>query len=95
MSEEQFIIAMFSLISAVGLSLAIILGTVGRALGRRIEGRTAADPKQIAMLEDLVARVEDMTELRREVGELQERVDFAERLLAQRPDVIPLPGRKA
>ena len=95
MSEEQFIIAMFSLISAVGLSLAIILGPVGRALGRRIEGRSAADPKQIAMLEDLVTRVEDMTELRREVGELQERVDFAERLLAQRPDVIPLPGRKA
>jgi hypothetical protein len=95
MSEEQFIIAMFSLVSIVGLSLAIILGPVGRALGRRIEGRSAADPKQIAMLEDLVTRVEDMTELRREVGELQERVDFAERLLAQRPDVIPLPGRKA
>jgi hypothetical protein len=95
MSEEQFIIAMFSLVSIVGLSLAIILGPVGRALGRRIEGRSAGDPKQIAMLEDLVTRVEDMTELRREVGELQERVDFAERLLAQRPDVIPLPGRKA
>ena len=95
MSEEQFIIAMFSLVSIVGLSLAIILGPVGRALGRRIEGRSAADPKQIAMLEDLVTRVEDMTELRREVGELQERLDFAERLLAQRPDVIPLPGRKA
>jgi len=95
MSEEQFIIAMFSLVSIVGVSLAVILGPVGRALGRRIEGRSAADPKQIAMLEDLVTRVEDMTELRREVGELQERVDFAERLLAQRPDVIPLPGRKA
>ena len=95
MTEEQFIIAIVSLVSVVGLSLAIILGPVGRALGRRIEGRSAADPKQIAMLEDLVTRVEDMTELRREVGELQERVDFAERLLAQRPDVIPLPGRKA
>ena len=95
MSKEQFIIALFSLVSGVGLSLAVILGPVGRALGRRIEGRTPADPKQIAMLEDLVTRVEDMTELRREVGELQERVDFAERLLAQRPDVIPLPGRKA
>jgi len=95
MTEEQFIIAMFSLVSVVGLSLAVILGPVGKALSRRIEGKHAADPKQIAMLEDLVTRVEDMTELRREVGELQERVDFAERLLAQRPDVIPLPGRKA
>lgn len=95
MSDEQFIITMFVLVSIVGLSLAIILGPVGRALGRRIEGRSSADPKQVAMLEDLVTRVEDMTELRREVGELQERVDFAERLLAQRPDVIPLPSRKA
>lgn len=95
MTEEQFIITMFTLVSIVGLSLAIILGPVGKALGRRIEGKSGADPKQIAMLEDLVTRVDDVSELRREIGDLQERVDFAERLLAQRPDVIPLPGRKA
>jgi hypothetical protein len=95
MNDEEFIISMVALFSVVGLSLAIILGPVGHALSRRIEGKSAADPKQLAMLEDLVTRVEDMPELRREVGELQERVDFAERLLAQRPDVIPLPGRKA
>jgi len=35
--------------------------------------------------EDLQARLAELDELKRRVGELEERVDFAERLLARKP----------
>ena len=47
---------------------------------RRIEGGDPAD------LADLRAELAGLDELRSRVLELEERVDFAERLLAQRPD---------
>lgn len=52
----------------------VLRGPVGRALARRLEGETAAPPDEVlGELEDLRARV----------LELEERVDFSERLLAQ------------
>lgn len=47
---------------------------------RRIDG---GDPAELA---DLRAELAGLDELRGRVVELEERVDFAERLLAQRPD---------
>ena len=38
------------------------------------------------LLEDLQARVEDLGQLTQRVGELEERLDFAERLLASQRD---------
>jgi hypothetical protein len=92
--DQYFALLVLTLISVGVLSLALVLGPVGRAIARRIEGKGLGDPKHIAMLEDLASREDDTTELRRELSELQERVDFAERLLAQRPDMVPLPGQK-
>lgn len=45
---------------------------------RQVEGQTGQ--------EDLEALEGDMDQLRRELSETQERLDFAERLLAKRPD---------
>jgi len=57
-------------------------GPVGQALARRIQGRSGGDPETSAE----VARLRDeMDQLRRQLEETQERVDFAERLLSQRP----------
>ncbi len=52
---------------------------VGRALADRIRGRTRAAEPDPELLHEVQS-------LRIEVSELQERVDFAERLLSQRPE---------
>jgi hypothetical protein len=51
---------------------------------QRLRGRTSSDPTEVpARLEALEAEVDT---LRLELGETQERLDFAERVLAQAPE---------
>jgi hypothetical protein len=87
------------LLVAATAAVAILRGPVGKALGRWIEswGRTeqafldaqaGPDHRRLAELE------QRMTELEAREGrlaELEERLDFAERLLAQRRDAAQLP----
>ncbi|MEO8201190.1 MAG: hypothetical protein ABI679_11760 [Gemmatimonadota bacterium] len=63
------------LIFGGGSAIAISFSPVGRAIADRIRGRgaPAADP----------AVYEELDQLRQDMTELQERVDFAERLLAK------------
>lgn len=64
---------------AVGLlSLGMTLGPIGRALGRWIESKARFGPAP--EWEDRLAEVEAME---RRLGEVEERLDFAERMLAQ------------
>ena len=65
----------------------ILRGPIGRALADRIAGRTGAPEKE--QLERLDREVED---LRAELGEVHERLDFAERLLAQQREADRLPA---
>ena len=60
----------------------IILWPLMRAFGRRLEGK-ASDPALRAEVEQLHARVSEMDALHHRVAELEERVDFTERLLSQ------------
>ena len=73
---------MFALLSGVGLLLGVIMGPIGRAIGRRIEGRSLTEADLHAIRHDVQAGTAEVADLRREVVELQERVDFAERVLA-------------
>jgi uncharacterized coiled-coil protein SlyX len=64
------------------ISTAAVLYPLARAMARRLEGKTRDDGSR-AQLEDLTDRMHD---LERQVGrmqELEERVDFAERLLTE------------
>lgn len=47
------------------------------------------DPNERLMLEDLQSRLAEFDEIKQRVGELEERVDFSERLLAKRSDQQP------
>jgi len=48
----------------------------------------AGDPSERAqLLEEVQVRFDELDHLKQRVGELEERVDFAERLLAERPNV--------
>lgn len=64
----------------------IILWPIMRAFGRRLEGKGDGDPALRADVENLHARLGDVDALQARVAELEERVDFAERLLAQTPE---------
>jgi hypothetical protein len=61
-----------------GTLFALSLSPVGRAIAERIrsQGKQGTDPELLA----------EVDALRQEVSELHERVDFAERLLAQRQE---------
>ena len=78
---------------AIGAGLlGTTLGPIGRAWGRRIEARIAGGGPQS---EELAQRVADLEACAQRVNELEERVDFAERTLAQPrdPEQLPAGGR--
>lgn len=81
MEDILAIVLIFGGATVVGLSFS----PVGRALAERIRGRSQVlpDPEVFAELD----------QLRADVTELQERVDFAERLLSRQREAEPLgPG---
>jgi flagellar biosynthesis/type III secretory pathway M-ring protein FliF/YscJ len=79
-------IVVFALIAAT-----IILWPVMRALARRLEGKSA-DPALRDEVERLQQRLEEMDALHGRMAELEERVDFTERILV-RGQESPEPGR--
>lgn len=78
------IFAIIAVTAALLIGAVLILGPLARALARRIEGRGHAG-LQPEELEHLRERAADVDDLRTRVMELEERLDFAERMLAQRP----------
>ena len=61
----------------------IILWPIMRAFGRRLEGKAGGDPALRSDVDHLHARLGEIDALQTRVAELEERVDFTERLLAQ------------
>ena len=61
----------------------IILWPIMRAFARRVEGKGGTDVALRSEVEHLHARLGDVDTLQARVAELEERVDFTERLLAQ------------
>lgn len=67
-----------------------LLGPLGKAIARRLD--TGATPDAAALDEATAPLVAHIDELRGRLAELEERVDFAERLLTQQRDAEQLPG---
>jgi hypothetical protein len=83
------------LVMIVGLSLlaaTVILWPVMRALARRLEGKSPADPALHAEVEHLQQRLGEVDVLHQRVAELEERIDFTERMLARAQPPAALPG---
>ena len=73
------------LIFGGGTTILLSFSPVGRALAARIRGEVPVaqpDPELRA----------DLEQLRHDVADLQERLDFTERVLSQRPDPARLPS---
>lgn len=74
------------LIFGGGTAIAISFSPIGKAIAERIRGHALTGEPDPALLAD-------MDEMRSQLSELQERVDFTERLLAKDRDARPLgPG---
>jgi hypothetical protein len=82
MEDILAIIFIFGGMTVVGLGFS----PIGRALAERIRGKTAlpgAEELRAELGEQQEALVEEVRLVRREVAELAERLDYAERMLAQ------------
>lgn len=72
---------------------ATVLYPLMRAIGRRLEGKAASqDPALREEIERLHARLNELEGVQHHVAELEERLDFAERMLAQRREPDRLGG---
>lgn len=76
MSPDQVV---FLSIASIAIGAVLLLPLV-RALADRIRARAAAEAPPPALNAEVLTELGD---IRREIGELAERMDFAERLLAQ------------
>jgi hypothetical protein len=73
----------------IGLTV-ILRGPLGQAIADRIRGSIPdADPRLREEMDHMRMEVED---LRGQIAEAQERIDFTERLLARRDETVRLPG---
>jgi hypothetical protein len=77
---------------AIGMaSLGLFFGPLGSALAHRLGGRAAAEDRE--EMEELGTRVSaEIDDVRRRLAEIEERLDFAERLLTQNAPANQLPG---
>lgn len=71
----------------------LAISPVGRAIGDRIRGVGRTLPNDVAqqIRESQMALMDEVEGLRQELGEVQERLDFTERLLVREREASQLP----
>jgi Tfp pilus assembly protein PilO len=74
--------AVVMIVLLVMTACTIVLWPLARALARRLEGRGGQDAALRSEVEQLQHRLGEVDQLQVRVAELEERLDFAERLLA-------------
>lgn len=77
-------VVVVTLIIVAVAAVLILRGPLGRALARRLEGTTGRDEASTAGIAGISERVAELEQRDARLAELEERLDFAERLLAQR-----------
>ncbi len=67
----------------------MLRGPVGKAIASLLDGDGRTDDELLMRVEDLEARLAELSLEQQRVGELEERLDFAERLLSSKaPDLL-------
>lgn len=91
MDDVLKIFGIFAAMGMAGAGVYAVIALVG-VFTRRLEGRRSEGDESLRReLEDLQARVASGEELQHRVAELEERLDFAERMLAQAAEAPRLP----
>jgi hypothetical protein len=73
----------FTMLLGAGTFAALMFGPLGKAISRMLESDTQVDDHLTMRVEDLEARIAELSMEQSRVGELEDRLEFAERLLAQ------------
>lgn len=96
MDEIVRLIGVMSAVVGVPMVFIFAVPPLAKAFAHRLEGKVPADEDTTAEIEALRAEVEALRDLPSRLVELEERVDFAERLLAQQqaPGLLT-PGKDA
>lgn len=85
----KFVIVMFTI---MGIPAMFMWGApIARALARRIEGGRGVDASE---MDAMRSELEELRALPARVAELEERLDFAERLLTRQEAMDRLPGER-
>lgn len=81
------IVKLFGVLLAIGLAGGVVVGVImiAKALASRLEG-----PRNSPPLEEFEARMDELDSLKERMAELEERMDFSERLLTR-----PAEGRES
>lgn len=83
-----------TVISIAVAAVLILRGPLGRAWARRIEGTSPPDGDLHHRVEELETRLFAAEQMEGRVAEVEERLDFAERLLAGEKNPVRLPGER-
>ncbi len=85
----------FGMVAGAAVFAVLLRGPVGKAIGKMLEGQSVPDDRLVERVDQLEAQVFDSVADQQRIAELEERVDFAERMLAQRQNAgtFPAPGR--
>ncbi|HSE46855.1 MAG TPA: hypothetical protein VLA89_16170 [Gemmatimonadales bacterium] len=87
-------VVLFMVIGVPMLSI-FVLPPLAKAWARRLEGRAGrVDEETAAELAHLQDRVAELSALQARMTELEERLEFAERLMATRREADQLPGSR-
>ena len=94
MDDIAKIAVVLFMVMGVPMLCIFVLPPIAKAWARRLEGKPgAASEAMAAELAELQAQVGELPQLQSRLAELEERLDFAERLLAQRREADRLPGK--
>lgn len=83
-----------TVISISVAAVIILRGPVGRALGKRLEGNNAPDSDLVQRVEELETRLLVAEQAEGRLAEVEERLDFAERLLAGEKKAAQVQGER-
>ncbi|MES2304110.1 MAG: hypothetical protein V4558_01310 [Gemmatimonadota bacterium] len=84
----------FALLTGGVLFAALMFGPIGKAVGKMLEGDPPADDQLAMRVEDLEARIAELTMEQSRVAELEDRLDFTERMISQREREALPPGER-
>ena len=83
--------AIVMLVLLITVAVTLICWPIARAIARRLEGKPSVTPALQGELDQLHHRLADVDLLQQRVAELEERLEFTERLLARGEGQATLP----
>ena len=88
MAEESHVVhdptPVFGIVAGAAVFAVLLRGPVGKAIAKMLEGQSVPDDHVMERLDHMEDRLAEFGAEQMRVAELEERVDFTERLLSQR-----------